>query len=51
VAKTRKALQTILADTTITTFEKGAQSASAIEAALKAFKQDFDLAKFEVVMP
>jgi hypothetical protein len=51
VVKSRKALQTILADTTITTFEKGAQSASAIEAALKVFKRDFDIEKFEVVMP
>jgi len=51
VAKSRKALQTILADTTITTFEKGTQSASAIETALKRFKQDFNLVKFEVVMP
>src|SRR5271166_2596258 len=45
VAKNRKALQTILADTAITTFEKGTQSASAIETALKRFKQDFNLVK------
>jgi len=51
VAKCRKALLPILADTTITTFEKGTQSASAIEAALKARKADFNLVQFEVVMP
>jgi len=51
VAKSRKALQTILADATITTFEKGTVSASAIETALRARKADFDIVKFEVVMP
>ena len=51
VARSRKAFQAILADTAITTFEKGAQSATAVEAALRKLKKDFDLVKFEVVMP
>ena len=51
VAWSVKAFQANLADTSITTFEKGAQSATAIETALKKLKKDFDLVKFEVVMP
>jgi hypothetical protein len=51
VAKSRKALQAILSDTTVTSYEKGAQSKTTIETALKKLKSDFDLVKFEVVMP
>jgi hypothetical protein len=51
VAKNRSAFQAIFADTTITTYEKGSQSASAIETALQKLKQSFSLVQFEVVMP
>jgi hypothetical protein len=51
VARKRSALQAILADTTITAYEKGTQSASAIETALQALKKGFSLVQFEVVMP
>jgi hypothetical protein len=51
VARKRSALQSILADTTITTYEKGTQSASAIESALQKLKKGFSLVQFEVVMP
>jgi hypothetical protein len=51
VARKRSALQAILDDTTITTYEKGTQSASAIETALQPLKKGFSLVQFEVVMP
>jgi hypothetical protein len=51
VAKKRSALLAILADTTITSYEKGTQSASAIESALQSLKKGFSLVQFEVVMP
>ena len=51
VARKRSALQAILSDTTITTYEKGTLSGSAIEAALQKLKQGFTLVQFEVVMP
>ena len=51
VARKRSALEPILSDTTITTYEKGTQSASAIEAALQKHKKGFSLVQFEVVMP
>ena len=51
VALDRKAFAAILADTTITTFEKGVQSGATIEAALRKFKQGFTLVNFELVMP
>jgi hypothetical protein len=51
VARDRKAFQAILSDATVKSFEKGVQSGSAIETALKTFKRDFDLVKFEAVMP
>ena len=51
VARKRSALLAILADTTIATYEKGTQSATAIEAALQKLKQGFSLVQFEVVMP
>jgi hypothetical protein len=43
VARKRSALQAILADTTITAYEKGTQSASAIESALQSLKKGFSL--------
>src|SRR5580658_8797597 len=46
VARKRSALLPILADTTITSYEKGAQSASAIESALQKLKQGFSLVQF-----
>jgi hypothetical protein len=51
VARNRSAFQAIFGDTTITAYEKGAQSASAIETALQKLKHGFSLAQFEVVMP
>jgi hypothetical protein len=51
VARKRSALLPILADTTITSYEKGTQSASAIEAALQQVKKGFSLVQFEAVMP
>lgn len=51
VARDRKALAAILADTSIPTFEKGVASAGAIESALQKYKKGFTLAQFEVVMP
>ena len=51
VARERKALLPIIADTSITSFEKGTQTQDVIEAALRKFKKDFDLISFEVVMP
>jgi hypothetical protein len=51
VAQKRSALAAILADTTITSYEKGSQSASAIETALQTLKKGFSLVQFEVVMP
>ena len=51
VARNRKAFQAILADAGVTSFEKGVQTRSVIETALKRLKRDFDLDKFEVVMP
>jgi hypothetical protein len=51
VAHNRKALEPILADTTIASYEKGTQSASAIETALRSLKKGFSLVQFEVVMP
>ena len=51
VARTRSAFSAVLADTSITTFEKGTQSGSAIEAALQKVKKGFSLVQFEVVMP
>ena len=51
VARTRKALLPILDDTTITSYEKGLQSATAIETALQSRKKGFSLLQFEAVMP
>jgi hypothetical protein len=51
VARTGTALLPILADTTITAYEKGSQPGSAIEAALQVRKKGFSLVNFEVVMP
>jgi hypothetical protein len=51
VARSRTAFQAILADTTITTFEKGTENASAIEATLQKLKKGFSLVQFEAVMP
>lgn len=51
VARKRSALLEILADTGITAYEKGSQSASAIETALQKLKKGFSLVQFEVVMP
>ena len=51
VARDRKALLPILADTTITSYEKGLQSGPAIETALQSRKKGFSLVQFEVVMP
>jgi hypothetical protein len=51
VARQRSALLPILADTAITSYEKGSQSATAIESALQKLKQGFSLVQFEVVMP
>ena len=51
VARDRKAFAAILADTTITRFEKGVDSAATIEAALQKLKQGFTLLNFELVMP
>ena len=51
VARTRSALLPILSDTTITSYEKGSQSATAIETALQSLKKGFSLVQFEVVMP
>jgi hypothetical protein len=51
VAQTRTPLLPILSDTTITSYEKGSQSSSAIETALQARKKSFSLVQFEVVMP
>jgi hypothetical protein len=51
VARKRSALLPILSDTTITSYEKGSQSATAIETALQARKKGFSLVQFEVVMP
>jgi hypothetical protein len=51
VARDRKAFVAILADTTITRFEKGIDSAVTIQAALQKVKQGFTLVNFELVMP
>jgi hypothetical protein len=51
VARDRKAFQTIFADATVTTFEKGVAGKDAVETTLRKLKKDFDLHKFELVMP
>ncbi len=51
VAHNRKALEPILADTTITCYEKGTLSGAVIETALRSLKKGFSLVQFEVVMP
>lgn len=51
VARNRSAFQAILNDKTITVFEKGKDSKSNIESAIKNFRKDFDLDKFGTVMP
>ncbi len=51
VARKRSALAAILADTTITSYEKGSQTGSSIETALQSLKKGFSLVQFEVVMP
>jgi hypothetical protein len=51
VARKRSALESILADTTITSYEKGTQSSSVIETALQSRKKGFSLVQFEAVMP
>jgi hypothetical protein len=51
VARDRKSLAAILANTSITSFEKGIQSQATIETALQKVKKNFVLVQFEVVMP
>ena len=51
VARTRSALLPMLSDTTITAYEKGSQSDTAIQTALQSLKKGFSLVQFEVVMP
>ena len=51
IARTRSALQSVLNDKTIQVFEEGRQSKATIEAAIKPYRRDFDLSKFQVVMP
>ncbi len=51
VARKRSAFSTILADTSVPIYEKGAQNTTAIEAALQKFKKGFSLVNFEAVMP
>ena len=51
VARNRSAFQAIFADTSITVYEKGAQTASALETTLQSVKKGFNLVSFEVVMP
>ena len=51
VARNRTALLPILNDKSVTSFEKGRVSKSAIESALKQFRKDFDLDKYGMVMP
>ena len=51
VARDRSAFKAILADSSLKIFEKGVQTQDEIESALRLFKKDFVLARFEVVMP
>lgn len=51
VARHRAAFQTILSDKTITVFEKGVATRSAIETAIRQHRKDFDMDKFGMVMP
>jgi hypothetical protein len=51
VARNRSAFAAIFADTSITVYEKGSQSGSAVETALQQVKKSFNLVQFEVVMP
>jgi len=51
VAQDRKAFEAILADATVTSFEKNLVSKAAIETALQKVKKGFSLDKFEVAMP
>ena len=51
VARNRAALLPILNDKSVTSFEKGRASKSAIESALKQFRKDFDMDKYGMVMP
>ena len=51
VARDISAFKTILSDKQITSFIKGQDKKSTIEAALKKYKKDFDLDKFGMVLP
>jgi hypothetical protein len=51
VGRDRNALRAVLADRTITLFEKGRATKTQIESALRKVRKDFDLDRFGVVMP
>jgi hypothetical protein len=51
VGRNRDAFRAILADRSITVFEKGRVPAAQIETAIRRVRKDFDVAKFGVVMP
>jgi hypothetical protein len=51
VATDRSAFTAILADRSVTAFEKGKARGADIELELKKFKKDFDLSKLGVVVP
>jgi hypothetical protein len=51
VGRDRNAFLALLADRTITLFEKGRATKAQIESALRRVRKDFDLDRFGVVMP
>lgn len=51
VAKSRKAFEAILADPSVTSFEKGVHTREEIETEMRKHTRSFNLDKFGVVMP
>jgi len=51
VARNHNAFNAILADKTLTTFEKGRVGAASINSAIQKLRKDFDLEQFGMVMP
>lgn len=51
IARNRSAFTALLADRSLTLFEKGRVSKTHIETAIRRSRKDFDLDKFGLVMP
>jgi hypothetical protein len=51
VARNRTAFSALLGDKSVQTYEEGRTTKSAIEAAVRQVRKDFDLDKFGMVMP